>query len=65
MTGAHRIDSNQTSTPPLRPQGGEEVKRSVVAAACGGGPPFCFNSLGGAQRAPLQFHHNFMELEEQ
>ena len=64
MTGSHCIDSNQTSTLPQCPQGVEEVKRSVVAAACDGGPPFPFNSMVGAQRAHQQFHHNFVELEE-
>ena len=64
MTGSHCIDSKQTSTLPHCPQGVEEVKCSVVAAACDGGPPFRFNSMVGAQRAQLQFHHNFVELEE-
>jgi hypothetical protein len=64
MAGSHCIDSNQTSTLPHCPQGVEEVKRSVVAAACDGGSPFRFNGMVGAQRAQLQSHHNFVELEE-
>lgn len=65
MTGAYFSDSNQTSIPPLRPQGVEEMKRSAVAAICNGVPPFRFNSRIGVQRAPLQFLRNFMEMEEE
>lgn len=64
MTGSHCIDSNQTSTLPHCPQSVEEVKRSVVAAACDGGPASRFNSVVGAQRAQQQFHPNFVEQEE-
>lgn len=65
MIGSDRIDSNQTSILPIRPRTVEGVKRLVVAADCDGCPPFRFSGLAGAHRAPLQFLHNLIELEEQ